>query len=77
MYGIGARIGEEEAAMTELAPVGRLLIHEIVDRIENVCKGTTGLRIPVTITGPITVESAIKVRVSESKPYSHFQVFRR
>ena len=77
MYGIGARVGEEEASMTEVAPVGRLLIHEIVDGIEKVCIGTAGLRIPVTITGAITVKFAIKVRVCESKPYSNFRVFRR
>jgi len=63
--------------MTEVAQVGRLLIHEIVDSRENVCKGSTGLRISVTIAGAITMESAIKVGVSESKPYSHFWVFRR
>ena len=77
MYGIGARVGEEEAAMTEVAPVGRLLIHEIVDGIENVRKGTAGLRIPVTIARAITVKPSIKVWGCESEPYSYFREFGR
>jgi hypothetical protein len=60
-----------------VATVGRLLIHGIVDGIENVCKGTAVLRIPVTIAGAITVKPVIKVRGCESEPYSYFRVFRR
>ena len=72
MQGIGTYVGKEEATMTEVAPVGRLFIRESVDSRESVCKGMTCFRIPVTNTRGIAVESAIKVLVSEPKPYSNF-----
>jgi len=59
----------------EVAKVGGLFICESVDSRESVCKGMTCLRIPVTSTRAIAVESAIKFWVREPKPYSHFWEF--
>jgi len=56
--------------VAEVTPIRLLVVYETVNRLVNVGKRTARLRIPFAGTWTVTVESAVKVGMTESKPYT-------